>query len=99
MYICIVNIQYYYTFYKSNNNTKSFMELKDNILKEIKKDYSLRRDLMNLHHVSEYTVLKWLRENSEELIKLSSLEIIADYLDEEIDNLISREKYPNIKTI
>jgi len=69
------------------------MKLKNNILNEIKKSNPLRRALMDLHDKSEYTILKWLRENSPELIKYSSLQVISAYLEKEIDEMIIKEEH------
>ena len=68
------------------------MKLKDNILKEIKKDYNLRREIMNLRTVSEFTVLKWIRENDEQFLHFPTLELISNSLEIPIEEMIQREK-------
>jgi len=68
------------------------MILKDSILNEIKNNPALRRALMGLHEKSEFTILKYLRENSPELIKYTSLQVISAYLKKEIDDMIIKDE-------
>jgi len=68
------------------------MTLKDNILKEIKSNYQLRRALMDFHNISEYTLLKWLRENNTDLLRLDSLMVVAAYVKKEVDDLYIKEE-------
>lgn len=93
MYICISNIQYYFTISKNKFNTKFYMKLTDNTLKEIKKNRRLRTALMDLTNNSEYTILKWLRENSIELLKLNTLQLISAYLKKDIDEIVIKEEH------
>lgn len=69
------------------------MILKKNVLQLIKKSNPLRRALMDLHDKSEYTILKWLRENSPELTKYNSLQVTAAYLKMEIDEMVIKEEH------
>ncbi len=68
------------------------MILKQSALKQIRKNYNLRRALMEHHNISEFTLLRWLRENDPNLIKLDTLEIINQYLKTDIDEIILREE-------
>ena len=66
------------------------MKIKEEALLEIKRDYKLRRKLMEYHEISEYTLLRWLRENNPSLIKYNSLDIIYSHLNKDIDDIIER---------
>ena len=69
------------------------MKLKDNILNDIRKNHALRRALMDLDDKKESTILRWLRENSTELLVYSRLQIISAYLKEEIDDMVILEDH------
>ncbi|NQU34239.1 MAG: hypothetical protein HQ521_13495 [Bacteroidetes bacterium] len=65
------------------------MKLKKSVLAKIKKNKELRISLITLHKNSETTILLWLRTNSPKLIEYSSLIVIANHLDMEIDDMVT----------
>ena len=69
------------------------MKLKDNILQDIRNNPPLRRALMDIDDKKESTILRWLRENSTELLVYSRLQIISAYLKKEIDDMVILEDH------
>ncbi len=72
------------------------MKLKDNVLTEIRKNYTLRRDIMTLRNVSEFTLLRWLRDNDEQLLHFPTMEMISRALNIPVMDMVIRE---NVETI
>ena len=72
------------------------MKLKDNVLNEIRKNYTLRREIMTLRNVSEFTLLRWLRDNDEQLLHFPTLEMISNSLNISITDMVIREKVETI---
>ncbi len=97
IYICIVNIQHIIIMYKRNNNAKLNMKLKDNVLQLIKENMPLRRALMDLHDIVEWTLLRWLRENHPNLTRYDSLQVTAAYLKMKVDDLICNEELKSVE--
>ena len=69
------------------------MRLKDSTLNSIKKNYRLRRALMDLHEVSEQTIMAWVRKNYPKLIEYNSLQLTSAYLKKDIDELVIKEEH------
>lgn len=64
------------------------MILSESTKSKIKSNRNLRRDLMAGNDISEYTLLKWLRENSKALLELPNLTIISQHLEEDIESMV-----------
>lgn len=73
----------------SNIKAKNVRTLRDSVLRKIKKSPELRIAIMAQRDVKETTLLKWLRDNSTELTKYSTLDVIAQYLETDIVSLLN----------
>ena len=65
------------------------MKLKENILKEIKKNREVKVALWMYYENDIKTIDKWIKDNSPKLHSLPSLRIIAAYLKKDIDDLVT----------
>ena len=75
------------------------MGLKQEIIKEIQGNKRLKRALMDYFDNSQYTIEKWLKENSRNLTEFNCLQIIGAYLKYEeitdlVDSSIELQKQP-----
>jgi len=73
------------------------MKLKDNVLTEIRKNYTLRREIMTLRNVSEFTLLRWLRDNDEQLLHYPTLEMVSQSLNIPVTDMVIREQAETIQ--
>lgn len=82
------------------NNTNldaiKLITLKNSVKEQIKNNGPLRRAIMDQRDVSEYTLLKWLREDSQEITRHATMMLIGAYLKTEIDHLFLSEAELNL---
>jgi hypothetical protein len=64
------------------------MQLKTNVLEDLKKNKACKRALEDLHEKSFYTIEEWIRKNDIMLCHHRSLKVISAYLKIEIEEMI-----------
>lgn len=66
--------------------------LKDSVLESIKKSKPLKRHLMELKDVSQYTLEKWLRDNNSTLTEWNCLRVISHHLETDPLDLVENSE-------
>ena len=75
-------------FYNNQVFNTNFMKIDQNILPKIRENRSCVRDLEDIFDRSNYTILKWLRENNPQLCRQDSLHVISKHLKIDIPQII-----------
>jgi len=66
--------------------------LKSDVLKIIRSKPELKRAIMDIKNVSQYTVEKWIKENNSTLTEYKCLLLIGSYLHKDPTDLVEKSE-------